>query len=306
MDAMLGRTRTRSALASLLPRDETTLPFTFVDLFGNELDAYAEIIAGPGGKVAGFMTRGEDGGFGQRAQLAMKELGLDEASREVHRALAAWFENKRAFLKLEWHQGPDGVEPLVACYFRRRPSLASTMVRLAELGVGPEPLARARAMGEVLDKGTVHFVSAAFRPGRAPHFKLYFSQLADGPDRVKSTERVARVHDLFGVTGPLRDRWRELHENTVGPGVETFFVSMSCTGDELSPSFKIDYPNVSATGASEWRPSGERPEVVLEIERTCAMAGQRALTFLGVRFAPGEPTPTLKYYADVPLPLPPL
>jgi hypothetical protein len=43
---------------------------------------------------------------------------------------------------------------------------------------------------------------------------------------------------------------------------------------------------------------------MLEIDRLCTRAGARALSFLGVRFAPDAPAPAIKYYADVPIPPP--
>ena len=156
----------------------------------------------------------------------------------------------------------------------------------------------------MLEKPTIHFVSAAFRPEHPPHHKLYFSQMADASNRAAAMARVERVFELFGITGATRDGWRDLHEPTVGFGEPTFFVSTSFTGDELSPSFKIDYPNVSGVRAAEWQPRSRRPTVMLEIDRLCTRAGIRALSFLGVRFAPDATAPTIKYYADVPIAAP--
>jgi hypothetical protein len=300
-EPQLGRIRTRAALAGELPRDQTALPFALVELFGNDLDAYAELISGPGDQVAGFMTRGEGVQFTERVRIAFAELGLGRAAYERYAALSTWFEHLRAFLKIEWHRTPAGLEPLAACYFRRRPPVPTALARLAEFGVGPRPLARAQALAYALDKPTIHFVSAAFRPDHPPHHKLYFSQMADASSRAAAMARVERVFELFGITGPTHERWRELHEATVGFGEPTFFVSTSFVDDEPSPSFKIDYPGVSAVRASEWRPRAERPAIVLEVERACARAGTRALSFLGVRFSPDAPAPTLKYYADVPI-----
>ncbi|HEX2573373.1 MAG TPA: hypothetical protein VH877_27740 [Polyangia bacterium] len=299
MNPHLGRTRIRSALAELLPRDATAQAFTLADLFGNDLDRYAELIVAPAQQAAGFMTRGEDLQFYQRARIALMEFGFGPQALELHGALSTWFEHRRAFLKLEWRRTEAGVEPLAACYFRRRPPVASALARLAALGAGSAAVAHAEEMARALAKGSIHFVSVAFQPGRPPYYKLYFSQFADPADPAAATARVDRVFDLFGVGGLVREHWRELHDATVGPGEQTFFVSMSSGGDGPRPSFKIDYPSVSPMRASEWLPVAERRAVVLEIERTCALAGVRALSFLGVRFTPGEPAPVLKYYADV-------
>jgi len=294
---MIGRTRTRGALAEILPAADTALPFGLVDLFGNDLDAYAEVICAPGDQVAGFMTRGEGPEFGERVRIAIGELGLGQTAWETYARLAEWFEHKRIFFKLEWHRTPAGLEPLAACYFRRRPQVAEALARLAApASVG----ARVRELAGALDKASIHFVSAAFRPERAPHHKLYFSQLHAPPDCAPAAH-VERVLELFGITGAARDRWRELHEPTLGIGEHTFFVSTSYTGDQVSPSFKIDYPEVSPARAAAWRPVAERAQVMREAQVACTRAGVPVLSYLGVRFQPGADAPALKYYADVPV-----
>jgi hypothetical protein len=288
---MIGRTRTRGALADVLRPDETALPFGIVDLFGNDLDAYAEIICGPGDAVAGFMTRGEGAEFGERVRVALRELGLGQTAWDTYTRLATWFEHKRIFLKVEWHRTAGGLEPLAACYFRRRPAVGDALEQLA---AAPAVRERVQAVAGALGKTSIHFVSAAFRPERAPHHKLYFSQLATQPRG--SSAGVASVFELFGAP---RAQWDELHEPTLGIGERTFFVSLSYSGDRVAPTFKIDYPEVSPARAAAWRPA-ERAQVMREAEAACTRAGARSLSFLGVRFAPGAAAPALKYYADVP------
>jgi hypothetical protein len=295
-----GRSRTRAALAEALPRDQAALASALVDLFGHELDGYAELISGPGETVTGFMTRGEGAPFAERVRIVFAELGLGAAAYERFAALSTWFAHRRGFLKIEWHLGDAGCEPLVACYFRRRPAVAEALVRLGELGVGPASLARVRMVSEMLDKATIHFVSAAFRPGRPVHHKVYFSQMADAIGRPAAAVRLERVFDLFEIAGPGRERWRELHETMLGGGAPTWFVSTSCVADQPSENFKIDYPEVAAAHAVLWRPADERAARAAEIERVCSRAGTQALSFLGVRFFPGDAAPAIKYYADVP------
>lgn len=298
-----GRSRTRAALADALPRSDAALASALVDLFGNELDGYGELIGGQGEQVMGFMTRGEGAPFAERVRVVFAELGLGAAAYERFAALSSWFGHRRAFLKIEWHRavrGEAGCEPLVACYFRRRPSVADALVRLGDLGLGPRSLARIRALSEMLDKASIHFVSAAFRPGRPAHHKVYFSQMADADGRAAAAVRLERVFDLFEITGPGHDRWRELHEVMLGDGAPTWFVSTSCAGDEPSASFKVDYPEVAAANAVRWRPLDERADRAAEIERLCSRAGIAALSFLGVRFFPDGVAPAIKYYADVP------
>jgi len=301
MIAQLGRVRTRAALAAELSRDHTALPFALVDLFGNDLDAHAELIGAPGDQVVGFLTRGDGAQFAERIRIALAELGLGPAAVERHAALSAWFEHLRAFVKLEWHRTPDGLEPRAACYFRRRPPVATALARLAELGVDRRALTRADELADALDKATIHFVSTGFRPGHPPQHKLYFSQLADATGRAAAMVRLERVFDLFGVTGSAHERWRELHDASTGIGDQTVLVSISVAGGAAATSFKIDYPGVPAVRAAEWRPRPERAECVREIEQLCHRAGARTLSYLGVRFTPGEPAPALKYYTAVPV-----
>lgn len=83
-------------------------------------------------------------------------------------------------------------------------------------------------------------------------------------------------------------------------GEATLFVSVSFSGQEITPSFKLDYPEVTPAQAAAWLPDDQRARATADAERACALAGTRALTFLGVRFHAGEPAPALKYYGDVP------
>jgi hypothetical protein len=293
-----GRVRTRALLAGELPRDLRDLAFALVDLFGNELDAYAELIAAPRDRVTGFMTQGEGAAFAERVRIAFAQLGLDAAAYQGYAALARWFEHRRGLLKIEWHRTDAGIAPFVAAYFRRRPAVDAALARLAELGAAPPALARARALASALDKATIHFVSAAFQRGGAPHHKLYFSQRADESSRAAASQRLERVFDLFEIAGPARACWRALHDATLGVGEPTWFVSTSLA-DAPSPALKIDYPEVSTAQAIRWRPAGEHRDRTREIERLCDRAGARALSFLGVRFSAGERIPAIKYYADV-------
>lgn len=300
---MTGRLATRAALARLLPDAVRDVPFALVELFGKELDQYAEIIVAPGAAagptMGGFMTRGEGPGFSERVRIALAELDLGVA-RDHHAALATWFEHLRAFFKLEWHVVGDTLAPLAACYFRRRPSIDLACERLAALGAGPSALARVREVADALEKTSIHFVSAAFRPGHAPSHKLYFSQLADAEARPRVRARIERVFELFGIAGEARDVWRAHHDDTVGFGEPTCFVSMSFVGDALAPSFKIDYADVSPARAAAWRlRQPDAATVEPDARLACALANTRALSFLGVRFARDAAAPTLKYYADI-------
>jgi hypothetical protein len=89
-----------------------------------------------------------------------------------------------------------------------------------------------------------------------------------------------------------------MHAATVHVADSTIFVSISMTADQVSPSFKVDYPEVSPARAASW--SREAAAIETSAAALSAQAGCQRLSYLGVRFQPGEDLPTLKLYADVP------
>lgn len=301
----VGRLRTRAAIARLLPPELTTQPFSLTDLFARELDEYAEIIVAPGRRAAGFMTRGEDASFTERARLTLTQLGMPPEAVAHHRALAGWFEHVRAFLKVEWHRTEEGAEPLAACYFRRRPEVDDVLARLARFGVTAPARELVMDVAQLLDKDTVHFVSAAFRPGSEVHHKLYFSQWVTPETRDAVTERIARVLQLFGFSEEAEAHFRINHRRMVSREDSTLFVSVSFTKDAIAPSIKIDYPAVAPARAAAWLPEAEQLDVLDEAQAACELAGTRAVSYLGVRLGLDWDAPSLKYYCDVPAPPPP-
>jgi hypothetical protein len=297
MAAPSGSSRIRAALAHLLPSEPAGAAVRCAERFGRELDDYAELVVGPRQQPAGFMTRGEDAGFSERAGGALAQLGMADDALAHHRRLAEWFEHVRAFLKLEWQVSDAGVEPLAACYFRRRPAVDEVITRLARWGVCAAARELTMDVARLLEKDSVHFVAAAFRPGSAVHHKLYFSQYLTSESRERVAERIARVFRLYGRPEDAVERWRINHDRTVHLDESTLFLSVSFTADAIVPSFKIDYPEVVPARAAVWVPQSEQPGVMGDCEAACALAGSAAVSYLGVRFAGA---PSLKYYCDVP------
>lgn len=296
-----GRVRARTALYQHLPADDTAVPFNLVEQFAIDLDQYTEIIVGPGARPVGFMTHGEGPQFTARVQVALDMLGLPEAARAHHRELATWFEHTRGFAKFEWHTTPDGrVEPLAAVYFRRRPHAGAVLDRLDTWGVPASARERIAALAATLEKDTIHFVAAAFRPDQPVHHKLYFSQWLTPDTHEATTKRLARVFELYGFPAAAVDAWRPAHERCTRDGEPTVFLSTSVAEAGASPSFKIDYPDLQPAQVALWAPAARRPEVTAEVERAKAMSGGKYLTYLGTRFTPGADGAALKYYADVP------
>lgn len=305
-----GTSRIRTALLELLPAEQTLVPRSLTEMFAAELDQYAELIVGPGGRPVGFMTRGEGPMFTERVRLALEQLDLPAAARAHHQALAQWFEHKRGFFKAEWHSAGPGLplEPLAAIYFRRRPPVEAVLERLDGWGVPAAVASAAAELGAILEKETIHFVSAAFRPGHPVHHKLYFSQWVTAETREAVTARLIRVFEYYGFGPAAIAAWKDHHERCVLPHDSTLFVSMSCAADGVSRSFKIDYPDLSSALAAGWLPEPERAAVRRDGDLAQAMTGTRLMSFLGVRFTPDldEPerlTPALKYYCDVPTPI---
>src|SRR5262249_21338415 len=148
---------------------------------------------------------------------------------------------------------------------------------------------------------SIHFVSAAFRPGQRVHHKLYFSQWLTPDTRAAVAARLARVFELFGFPDETRAAFRSGHERMATHDAATLFVSLSFSDEWIMPSSKIDYPEIGAARAALWVPHERQAEVIADAEAACRFTGARALSFLGVRFSADLPSPTLKYYCDVPL-----
>lgn len=305
MPGIPGRIRTRAALAELLPGALASEPFALTDLFARELDEYAEMIVGPGRRLAGFMTRGEDATFTERARLTLEKLGMPTEAVAHHQALADWFEHKRAFLKLEWHATGEGTNaklaPLAACYFRRRPTVDELLERMVRWGHGAALRELVMDVSRLLEKDTIHFVSAAFKPQSDVHHKLYFSQWVTSESRGKVADRIARLFHHYGFPVETEELWQHHHARMLPAEPDTtLFVSISFNREGVAPSFKIDYPGVAPARAAVWVPETEQVLVMEDAERACALAGTKALSFLGVRLSLDSPVPALKYYADVP------
>ncbi len=303
MTGPAGRLRTRAALCALLPAEHVPQALTLTDLFSDPLEAYAELIAGPNQRPAGFMTRGEDAHFTGQAQIALGDLGMPPAALAHHRTLSNWFEHKRAFFKVEWlaqAQAHDrSVAPLAACYFRRRPPVDEVVTRLSHLGVGPEARELALDVAGSLEKDTVHFVSAAFRPDHAVHHKLYFSQWVTPDTRDRVTARLLRVFQLLGIQAE-EGHFSKNHARCMQLGESTLFVSISFSEEGIVPSCKIDYPGIGAARAAAWLPAEQQEQVIADADALCTAAGSSVVTYLGVRYRAGQSRPSLKYYCDVP------
>jgi hypothetical protein len=280
-----------------------------IDMFADELTRYGEVILGPAGQLVGFMTRGEGESFTQRASMVLRGMEVSPAAIAHHAYLAEWMEHTRAFFKVEWQAAgpaaPPGspAVPLAACYFRRRPEVETVLARLHARGLSTARQDELRQIAASLEKDTVHFVAAAFRPGHSLHHKLYFSQYVTDQTRTLVEERIDRLFDRLGGRGDLRALWRRVHRKMFANLDETTcFVSVNFTDDQRLPWFKVDYPEVSPELAAEWAPPEQREAVKHDAEIACAAAKTTRLSFLGVRLGATGSHPQLKYYADFPAP----
>jgi len=276
---------------------------TVIDTFAEELARYGEVILGLGGVPVGFMTRGEGERFTARARSVLRDMDMAPAAVSHHQLLADWMEHQRAFFKVEWQVDGGAATPLAACYFRRRPEIETVLAKLHACGVSPERQDELRQIAALLDKDTVHFVAAAFRPGHRLHHKLYLSQYVTDQTKTLVETRIERLFDRLGGQDDLRALWRRLHRKTFANVDDTTcFVSVSFTDDQRLPWFKIDYPQVSPDLAAEWAPPEQRSAVHRDAQAACGAAGTTHLTFLGVRLGTAGSYPRLKYYADFPPP----
>jgi hypothetical protein len=309
-----------------------------LDVFDQELDAHAElVIAGPGGpagfagatagagpmtggaspppSLVGFLTRGEGVGFTERAASVLQRFDVPPAAREHHRFLAEMSEHKRAFFKVEWHRQPGGrVAPAASCYFRRRPELDAVLAALDARGLARGLQDQLRLLAFTLDKRTVMFAAATFRPGAPVHHKLYFSQYVTPATAPAVIARLERVLDRLAPEGPdaqpgaragdggQRAPWQRAHAHTLAGAPEsTILVSVAFTDRDLLPGLKIDYPEVTPAQAAAWAPEERRPQVEREVRDACAGAGAGRLSYLGVRLQ-GDRAAALKYYVPVQAP----
>jgi hypothetical protein len=274
-----------------------------VDLFADEIAAYGELILGPGGTPVGFMTRGEDQSFTERAAMVLRSMNVSPAAIAHHAFLAEWMEHLRAFFKVEWQVSASGITPLAACYFRRRPEVETVLAKLHARGVSTARQDELRQIAASLDKDTVHFVAAAFRPEHALHHKLYFSQYVTEQTKILVEDRIERLFDRLGGQGDLRALWRRAHARMLANHHETTcFVSVNFTDDQRLPWFKIDYPEVSPELAAAWAPPEQRETIRRDAQAACTAARTTKLSFLGVRLGATGSYPQLKYYADFPTP----
>jgi hypothetical protein len=267
--------------------------------FAPELERYAELIAGPGRSVLGFMTRGEGPAFTERVAAAMRRFELPAAALEHHARLASWFEHTRGFAKFEWHDDGDGaLAPMIAVYFRRRPAVETALAKLHSFGVAPAVQDELRRFGYALEKTSIHFVSAAFQRGTPVQHKVYFSQLVLEERKPAIEDRLGRVFDRTGLSAE-RERWLPLHRRALEAARETtLYVSFNFTDEHLVQTFKIDYPTLSPGQVAAWAEPAQRELVETEAAETARAMGGDRLAYLGVRFGGGGP-PRLKYYADL-------
>ena len=271
-----------------------------VDRFAPEMERYCELLYGPGGRPFGLMFRGEGPQFTARVQRQLRAWRMPNEGLAHYASLVELFEHKRAFLKLEWQQaeqiGQD--DHLVAVYFRRRPAVRKIMEYLHRHGVQVDILEQAAHLAQLLEKDSVHFVSAAMCPGQAVRHKLYFSQYVT-PERADAVlTRLFEVLTWFEIDTEVRARWARHHHKFIpADRVTTIFVSLSFENNLLVPSIKIDYPNVSPQIAAMLLPTPERPGAEAEMEGLCTLTGIENLSYLGVRLQRTGPL-SLKYYAD--------
>jgi len=263
-----------------------------------EFEQYGELIAATDHSLAGLLLRGEGSGFTERIQGLLRQWDLGEEAAFVHAHLAAAFEHKRCFLKLEWCGHATGVERQVAVYYRRRPKLHDALKVLAQAAGTTVALDDLRELGALLGKDTVHFVSAVMRPGRPIHYKLYFSQYVI-PDSYEAVfVRLQRALHRFAGQAAAEARWTAYHDRLSSRQLaHTLFVSLAVSEDGTDPSLKIDYPGVSPVVAAGLLEGTCLKQTEAGLRHLCEAADRMDLSYLGVRIrAKGDPV--LKGYAD--------
>ncbi|MCG8419315.1 MAG: hypothetical protein MJE77_15385 [Proteobacteria bacterium] len=265
------------------------------ELFAGELASYGEVIIAPGNERAGLMIRGEDESFTSRVHSVMERWNMPEPGLHYHTVLAHLFEHRRAFFKMEW--GGDG-DRLVAFYFRRRPTVDRVIEQLGVQGVADDVLDRVRQFARLLGKTTVHFVSAALRPGSAVYHKIYLSQWVTTDTARAVAGRIERLLDAEGIGEGNRDIWSLYHNSLARPHLDSsLFVSISFTETALLPWVKIDYPGIAPSIAAALLAIDRQAGAETEMRALTDRMGVDELSYLGVRLNRDQPI-TLKYYCD--------
>lgn len=263
-----------------------------------EFDRYGELIVAGDAQAVGLLVRGEGEDFTRRVSELMESWGMTEEARHYHRHLAEAFEHKRIFLKLEWCQVEQQVERQMAVYYRRRPSVHEALRILSRFTGTSVPVEVLRELGMLLGKDTVHFVAFTARPDRPIWHKFYFSQYLTPVSGASSEVRLQRAVARFARESTQTERWAAYHDR-LAPRyrIQTAFVSLAVTEDGPDGSLKIDYPEVSPVVAAGLLDGPEAERAYDRLQRLCDAAGQRALSYLGVRIGVGKRL-VLKGYAD--------
>jgi hypothetical protein len=294
-EAICLRREARAALCALLPPAAHAEALSLVDLLGEEVSRYMELIATPAGDCVGLMTRGEGADFTWRAQAALRMLGMSEEALARHRALARFFEHQRGFFKVEWQEVGGAYRAQAAAYYRRRPALTEALAWLGEQGVARGPREQLARLGEAVEKETVHFLASAFWPEAAPLHKVYFSQHLHAGSQALVQRRLERALALTGVSEEARRRWARWHGVTA-QAEGTLFVSARVGAQRLEPGCKLDYGEVPVERALLWCEPAARAQAQAQAQALLDRTGRAALTWLGVALR-GE-APALKFYCD--------
>jgi hypothetical protein len=230
----------------------------------------------------------------------MQRWRVSAEAQAFHRALAAAFEHKRCFLKLEWCAANNKIERQIAIYYRRRPRIHDALKILAGFAGSCLPLDQFRELGSLLGKDTVHFVSFTARPDQPLWYKFYFSQYLIPESYDSAQMRLQRALQRFSIAPHNLSRWLAYHDRLAPRHREqTVFVSLAMSEDGIDPSIKIDYPDVApalAVGLLDGRHAAYAEE---KLRWLCGQAGRSALSYLGVRMG-SQAHPVLKGYADFP------
>ncbi|MGE3154218.1 MAG: hypothetical protein AB7G48_14350 [Nitrospiraceae bacterium] len=265
-----------------------------------ELESYGEVIAAVEQNVAGLLVRGEGESFTERVGELMEAWGMSDEARRYHRHLAAAFEHKRVFLKLEWCEVDCRVERQIAVYYRRRPHVHEALqilTRFAGYGLSVDAL---RELGSILGKDTVHFVAFTARPDRPLWHKFYFSQYVTAESYARVEARLQRAAGCTTASSGSVARWT-VYQDRLAPPYRpcTLFVSRAISEDGVDDSIKIDYPEVPPVIAAGLLDGAEAERAGSRLRRLCDAAGRQALSYLGVRIGAGSRL-VLKGYADFP------
>ncbi len=268
-----------------------------IQLFGNAIENYCELIFDANRKSFGIMFRGESNAFTNKVVRWMNDWDVPEEAKRHYLDLSNFFHNKNAFIKLEWHrvEGISCQKKLISCYFRRRPSINEMTAFYTSIGVEQHVLKMLVSTAQLFEKQTIHFIAASYNQEKGLSYKWYFSQYLS-PEKYSIVENKLRiVFEHFGISLSDTDIFFKYYLQKVFFGYQSsIFISLTFTKQEILPTFKIDMPDIAISEL----PSTLSKSTLNRLRTLMNGIRTNTLSYAGWRFSENKNI-QMKFYLDL-------